>query len=378
MENNRWQLRLLKIPPDVTKKHIAPHIDTKNAGKLAQTTLAAAKVAHEKSPRTTATEGNAKNNIVNEEVNQQNKNLHRRNTQMAQEYYKVQALANYNADLNTTSAEEVLNGQEIGSYVIRDSSFNKKKEPNDRGYYFAISFVDKTAEVSHRLIYVPHDERAATFSTLFEKPPEILGNGNAIVVPNIQEFLKNHSNLYKIPLVTDPAKIEKLKKEQNLLKEEIKSETKQIILNIETIQNIFHAMSSNWKSWTPKTSQVTSPAYSPEDLRNASTEMNKIKEKLISIGIKPGNDLIFLVDSGTEIGKEKIAVSIIEFNKQLNPETLNKLKSFLEQIKDYWKDLSVDAKDQRPDSFLEHASRKSLEGIESNLNPKSDFSFRGK
>jgi hypothetical protein len=128
---------------------------------------------------------------------------------------KVQGLYSYNDKLTTKEAENILNNQQIGSYLIRKSPLNQKKPDNDKGYYFAISFVDENKEVNHRHIYVPHDEQAAQVPNYSIK---IQDEFIAYVVTNINEYLKQNSNQFGMPLATDPLKIKMLKDEQKSMK----------------------------------------------------------------------------------------------------------------------------------------------------------------
>ncbi|CEK11589.1 SH2 domain-containing protein [Legionella hackeliae] len=119
-----------------------------------------------------------------------------------QEYYKVKALDSFNDKITKQNAEIELKDKPLGAYLIRESSLNLKKQGDDKGYYFAISFVDKAQKVNHRLIYVPHDEQALTHSALFRPVPIV--DSCAVVVVNINEYLKENSHQFKTPLVTDP------------------------------------------------------------------------------------------------------------------------------------------------------------------------------
>lgn len=145
-------------------------------------------------------------------------------------------------------------------------------------------------------------------------------------------------------------------------------EENKVILNMETLKHVFHALSWNPKEWTTKTAQILSPAYFPKDPINASTAIEKLKNKLSSIGINAREDMMFLVDSSSELGKEKIAVNIKQFNNALNPEKLEKLILFLEKIKKDWDELPTKYKDNRTDCHLGKASEKALECIESDTN----------
>jgi len=115
-----------------------------------------------------------------------------------QEYYKVRFLDGY-CNLDRNQAEKELQGKDVGSYLIRDSSYEKPF--GEQGYYFVISYVHESKKIGHKLIYIPHDDQVIILFKM--QPPKI--NKTAIVVTDIDEYLKKNSSQFNNPIVISPS-----------------------------------------------------------------------------------------------------------------------------------------------------------------------------